>query len=150
MILLNCNAFPKSGRILGIDWGQKRIGIAISDESRDFVFTRPPIIVSKNDNSAPLKIARLAKKENVVGIVMGLPLHSDRTESKTTTAVRRCAEEICSYAKLPILFIEENLTSIIAQQEMPKVKIDEIKQKLDSESARLILENAIAVLKRNK
>ena len=55
-----------------------------------------------------------------------------------------------SYNKtdLPICMIEENLTSVEAQESMGRVRVRDIKQKLDSESARVILENAIAIIKR--
>ncbi len=150
MILPEFKAFPRTGRVLGVDWGAKRTGIAVSDEARNFFFAREPIIASKTGTSIAKQIAELAKSENVVGIIFGLPLYSDGNESETTKLVRACATETCTYIDLPVAFIEENLTSVFAQEEMGKVRISDIKQKLDSESARLILENAIALLNRLK
>lgn len=43
MILPNFNDFPRVGRILGVDWGASRTGVAVSDASREFVFVRPVI-----------------------------------------------------------------------------------------------------------
>ena len=43
MILPDFKAFPRTGRILGVDWGLSRIGLAVSDGTGDFVFTRPVI-----------------------------------------------------------------------------------------------------------
>ena len=74
----------------------------------------------------------------------------DGTSSETTDAVRRCAAELCIYTDLPIVFIDETLTSAAAQEELGKVRISDIKRELDSESARIILENAIAVINRLK
>lgn len=148
MILPEFKAFPRTGRVLGVDWGAKRTGIAVSDETRNFFFAREPIIASKSGISIAKQIAELAKSENVVGIIFGLPLYSDGKESETTKLVRACATETCTYIDLPVAFIEENLTSFSAQESMGKVRISDIKQKLDSESARLILENAIALLNR--
>lgn len=148
MILPDFKAFPRSGRLLGIDWGARRTGVAVSDVSREFVFVRPPILTSRASDSQAREIARIATDEDVVGIVIGLPLRGDGTESETTAAVRRSAAEICTYSDLPIVFLEENLTSIAAQDEMGKVHKSDIKQRLDSESARLILENAIALINR--
>lgn len=150
MILPEFKAFPRTGRVLGVDWGAKRTGIAVSDEARNFFFARKPIIASKTGASIAKQIAELAKSENVVGIIFGLPLYSDGNESETTKLVRACATETCTYIDLPVAFIEENLTSVFAQEEMGKARISDIKQKLDSESARLILENAIALLNRLK
>lgn len=148
MILPDFKDFPRSGRLVGVDWGAKRTGVAVSDETRTFVFTRPVITLSKEDVSMAKKIAEIAKAENAVGIVFGLPLYADGTESKTTALVRLCATETCTYIDLPIIFIEENFTSITAQENMGKVRLADIKQRLDSESAKVILENAISVLNR--
>ncbi len=148
MILPDFKSFPRTGRILGVDWGARRTGVAISDASREFVFTRDKIETRAGDDSWAKKIADLAMTEGAVGIVIGLPVHGDGTESETTDAVRRNAAQICTYTDLPICFIEENLTSVIAQEQMGRVRRDDIKQRLDSESARVILENAIAVMRR--
>lgn len=150
MILPNFNDFPRVGRILGIDWGARRTGVAVSDENRDFVFTRPAIIFNAGGNTVARQIADVAKEEKVFGIVIGLPVHSDGTESETSGNVRLCANELCTYTDLPIVFIDETLTSTAAQESMGKVRIPDIKSKLDSESARIILENAIAIIKRLK
>jgi len=148
MILPDFKAFPRTGRILGVDWGAVRTGIAVSDDARAFVFTRPAIVMPRRgDNVAP-EIARIAADENVVGIVIGLPLHGDGTESETTIAVRRMATDLCTYTDLPIAFIDENLTSMIAQENLGKMSRNQIKQKLDSAAACVILENAISVIDR--
>ena len=148
MILPDFKAFPIKGRILGVDWGARRTGIAVSDDARDFVFVRPAIEIKKTGVSVAKKISEIAEKEKVVGIVLGLPLYVDGTDSETTQKVRDCAAELTGYTDLPIIFIEENLTSFAAQEKMGKVRLTDLKQKLDSESAAVILENAISVLKR--
>lgn len=77
-----------------------------------------------------------------------MPLHADGTESQTAADVRTSAVQISKITDLPIAFIAENLTSHAAQENMGRVRIHDIKEKLDSESARVILENAIAVMNR--
>ena len=47
MILPDFKGFPRTGRILGVDWGLSRIGVAVSDPNRDFVFVRPVINVAR-------------------------------------------------------------------------------------------------------
>ena len=147
MILPDFKAFPRSGRILGIDWGARRTGVAVSDESRDFVFVRPPIISGRGDDVAR-QIADVAVAERVDGIVIGLPLRTDGTESETTKAVRDVAGRVVQYTDLPICFIDESLTSSSAAEEKKFRTVKDVKEKLDSESARIILENAIAIIKR--
>lgn len=144
----NYKDFPRVGRILGLDWGARRCGVALSDETRDFVFVRPQINV-KSQSELLSAVAMLIKDENVTGVVIGLPVRSDGSDSDTTEMVRKFADALMEQTDLPILFVEENLTSVAAQQDMGKASVAKIKAELDSLSARVILENAISLLKRN-
>ena len=147
MIIANFKDFPRRGRILGIDWGARRTGVAVSDDTREFVFVRPPIVVGRGDDVAK-QIADLAVVERVVGIVVGLPLRTDGSESETTQMVRDVANRIAQFTDLPVCFIDETLTSSTAAEESKLRTVKDVKEKLASESARVILENAIAVINR--
>lgn len=150
MILPDFKDFPRKGRLLGIDWGAKRTGVAVSDDSQEFFFVREPIVSLKKSQSVARQIADTAIAEKVVGIVFGLPTYSDGKNSSTAKLVRDCAIETSEYVNLPIVFIDETLTSFSAQESMGKIRLSDIKEKLDSESARVILENAVAILNRLK
>ena len=147
MILSDYKDFPHIGRILGIDWGLRRCGIAVSDENRGFVFARPQLYIKTQDELVQ-KIVDFVVAEKISGIVLGLPLHSDGTDSDTTKMVREFADALSSQTDLPIIFIEENLTSAAAAEEIGRKSIAKIKSELDSVSAKIILENAISMLKR--
>jgi len=147
MILPDFKDFPEKGRIIGIDWGARRTGVAISDETRQMVFTRPVVNPGVGRTIAQ-HVAELAQTERVVGIVIGLPLRMDGAESETTVMVRAFANDLAVQTDVPICFVDETLSSMSAQESMGRVRVRDIKQKLDSESARVILENAIAMLKR--
>ena len=147
MILSDYKDFPRNGRILGLDWGAKRCGVAVSDGNHNFVFVRPQLNV-KNQDELIQKILTIVQEDKIVGIVLGLPLYSDGSDSDTTNMVRGFADVLAKHVDLPIIFIEENLTSSAAQAEIGRKSIAKIKQELDSVSAKIILENAIAVLKR--
>lgn len=147
MILSDYKDFPRVGRIIGIDWGLRRCGVAISDENRGFVFVRPQLYVTNQDELIQ-KILDILLTDKISGIVLGLPLHADGTDSDTTKQVREFANMLSEQTDLPIIFIEENLTSAVAQAEIGRKSISKIKQELDSVSAKIILENAISMLKR--
>jgi putative Holliday junction resolvase len=147
MILRDFKVFPRFGRLVGIDWGARRTGVAVSDESREFVFTRPVILV-KNSGELVASIIDLLNSEHAVGVVIGLPLRTDGTESETTQMVRAFADELATKTDLPIMFVDETLTSATAQESLGRIRRDDIREKLDSESARVILENAIAMINR--
>ena len=148
MILPDFKAFPRSGRILGIDWGERRVGVAVGDLSLGFVFVRDAIVVARGANNHADLIAQLVKAEGVSGVVIGLPVRGDGTESETSRMVRDFADSLARQIDLPICFIEENLTSLAAQENMGRVRVRDLKEKLDSEAAKVILENAIAMIKR--
>ena len=147
MILPDFKAFPRVGRIIGVDWGARRVGVAVSDDTRGFVFARPTINLGAGDDAATI-IARVANDERVCGIVVGLPLYPDGAESDTTKMVREFINNLSQKTDLPIVTVEENLTSVSAQESMGRVRVRDIKERLDSESARVILENAIALINR--
>ena len=144
MIMADFKDFPRTGRIIGFDWGLRRTGVAISDENRLLVFVRPPIV----GGDMVRQMVALANAEKVTGIVIGLPLRTDGSESETTQMVRDVANQITKYTDLPICFIDESLTSSSAAEQGEYHSIKDIKTKLDSQSARIILENAIAIMKR--
>ena len=148
MILDDFKVFPRDGRLIGIDWDARRTGVAVSDESREFVFARAPI-VSRDAAELVRAVAELIISEKVVGIVIGLPLRTDGSESDTTKMVREFADALATATDVPIIFIDETLSSAVAQEQMGRVRPRDIKEKLDSNSARLILENAIDLVSRH-
>ena len=147
MILCDCKDFPRIGRIIGLDWGLRRCGVAVADENRGFVFTRPQLNVKSQDELIK-NVLTIIAENRPVGLVIGLPLHADGSDSDTTKLVREFADLLSKQTDLPIIFVEENLTSAAAQEEIGRKSITKIKQELDSVSAKIILENAIALLKR--
>ncbi len=148
MILPDFKAFPRKGRVLGIDWGLRRIGVAVSDPARDFVFARDAIVLPRGAENHAELVADMAMLENAVGIIVGLPLYPDGSASDTTKMVRAFIDKLAEKTDLPICTIEENLTSVSAQEDMGRVRVRDLKARLDSESARVILENAIAMINR--
>lgn len=147
MILSDYKNFPRMGRIIGLDWGGRRCGIAVSDQNREFVFVRPKINIKTQDELVQ-KITRIIVDDKISGIVLGLPLHADGSDSDTTKMVREFARDLSLQTDVPIIFVEENLTSSAAQEEIGRKSISKIKQELDSVSAKIILENAISLLNR--
>ena len=139
MILENFKDFPKNGAILGIDWGRRRTGLAISDQSQEFVFPRGVLVCP---------IIDIINKEKPVGVVIGLPLHADGTDSDTTKQVREFADALASQTDLPIIFMEENLTSVAAKEILYQQRATNNNQPIDSAAACVILENALAMIKR--
>ena len=134
----------KTSRVLAIDYGTKRIGLAISDELR---MLARPIGFLENTNRLHKEILALIEKENIGCVILGLPRTLAGTDSEFTTQVRAFAEKL--FAKLDAKKIEhhfhdERLTSVMAQaniaeQGWSKSKREE-KFRRDEEAARIILQ----------
>ena len=104
-------------RWLGIDWGGRRIGVALSDQEGRFAYGYCTIDTGRQD---PVKeLARICDDEDVRNIVVGLPLRSDNDqESETAKSVRAFAESLGARTRLPIHFEDERFTSFAAEQDL--------------------------------
>ena len=104
-------------RWLGIDWGGRRIGVALSDLEGRIAYGYCTIDTGRGD---PIKeLARICDDEDVKNIVVGLPLRSDNDqESETAKSVREFAAALGSRTRLPIHFEDERFTSFAAEQEL--------------------------------
>jgi len=134
---------PPTGRLLGIDWGRKRMGIAISTPDRNFVFAHSVI----RDQESGTSIKELIESERIVGIIIGLPTYADGTDSATTACVREFAKQVSVAVSVPVGFIDESLTSVEAEEITQNSKLKT--QNLDPHAAAVILENAIAMINRS-
>jgi len=128
-------------RVLALDVGKKRIGIAISDPLR--VIAKPHSTIDRN-KSAYDRVAQLSKELEVDTILIGLPLHLDGTESEQTKDVRKFAEKLAQVVgPIQIKFKDERLSSIEAEQRLADRYGDwrKRKSKIDSFAAASFLED---------
>jgi putative holliday junction resolvase len=106
------------GRVLGIDYGLKRFGLAISDELG--VTARPLSTFARTNRRDDLRRLRLLAREHGVRcIVVGLPLHLDGAESEMATEASRFATRLAQHLGLPVELADERLTSWEAAQHAP-------------------------------
>ena len=103
------------GPLLGIDYGRARIGIALSD--RLGISTTPfGFIQRTTDNEAAQMVAGLARQENVLGIVLGLPLHAAGDEGTSVSRVRRFIKRLRIHSDLPVYEVDERWSSEEAEE----------------------------------
>ena len=104
-------------RWLGIDWGGRRIGLALSDLEGRRAFGYSTIDAQKGD---PLReIRRICDEEYVGGIVLGLPLRSDTgEESETARSVREFGGRLQAALRIPVIYEDERFTSFAAEQDL--------------------------------
>ena len=124
-------------RILGIDYGTKRIGIAIGDAETRIATplkTLPGRGDTVNDASA---VAELAAQEEAAAIVVGLPISMNDTESPQTKLTRKFAADLARLAAKPVHLQDERLSSFAADESMQQVGLDPRKRKHRGISDRL-------------
>jgi putative Holliday junction resolvase len=101
-------------RILGIDYGRARIGLAVSDEGK--ILSRPLCVVENGKAVFEKLKTTIAPLLPIESIVMGLPLHLNGKESPMSAEVRQFAEKMKEALLLPIIFWDERLTSALADR----------------------------------
>ena len=126
--------------ILAIDYGKKRIGLAVSST---FIATPLESILADKPETVFAKISEIIKEYAVGKIVLGLPLNMNNTESEMTKEVRSFANEIKKKLRIKVDFADERLTSRDAESKLALSEKNwrKRKKKIDSASACLILQN---------
>jgi putative Holliday junction resolvase len=130
----------KPGRVLALDLGQRRVGVAVTDELRITVRRLPPLRRSSWKQLVH-NVAALVRDFDAQLLVIGLPLSLDGTESTAAKEVRRQAHNLELSLNLPVFLQDERLTSKEAEGVLRAdgYNRDEVKNRVDSEAAALIL-----------
>lgn len=127
---------------MGLDVGDKTIGIAISDALLLTAQSRPTL--RRKDLKSDIEFLRqLAAENEVHQIVMGQPLHMDGRESTQSLKVARFAEELKKALDLPVTFWDERLTSFEAEQHLEQMGLNwrQRREQVDKIAAMIILQN---------
>jgi putative Holliday junction resolvase len=102
---------PSPGRVLGLDWGVRRIGIAISDETQ-LIASALATLTRRTGRRLPLKsMLELIETRAPVGIVVGLPLGDDGMEGLPAIAAREMGRVVAAKTNLPVDWIDESFTT---------------------------------------
>ena len=105
----------KESRILALDYGAKRIGIALSDPLMTFAY---PHITIKNDNKTWNELDKLIKGKNVIKIILGYPFREDGKPSVLSPAITKFKENLEKRYKIEVILWDERYTSSIATEMM--------------------------------
>src|SRR3989344_6419321 len=103
----------RSGKYLGIDFGSKRIGLAVSDELGNLAF---PYRVLPNGADLIEKIMEIIRKENIKSVVMGESKDFKGEANKIMVEIDKFKKEFESKSKLTVIFEPEFLTSVQAEK----------------------------------
>lgn len=131
-------------RFLGVDYGERRIGVAISDPSG--LIAQPlPTLKRRLGKRPPIgDLVKIVENNEVAGIVVGLPLDLQGDETDWTREVREFGSKLSARAAIPVDFIDERLTSVQAERAVRSLGLKkterERKERIDSAAAILILQ----------
>ena len=127
-------------RYLAIDYGDKRIGVAICDAAETIA---SPLAVIEGQRELLDKIADLVKSENVGAIVLGLPLNMDGSEGPQAQIIYRFAERLKAHLQIPVHFQDERLSSFSAEDKLASTELTRRKKRkrLDAIAAAEILQS---------
>ncbi|MEP9400944.1 Holliday junction resolvase RuvX [Sphingomonas sp. VNH70] len=139
-------ALPEGGRLIGLDVGTKTIGTALCDAG--WSFASPAVLVSRTKFAADkAKVQTLIRQQSVRGIVIGLPLNMDGSDSPRTQSVRAFARNMADL-NLPIFLWDERWSTVAVERQMIAEDLSRAKraERVDKLAAAYILQGAIDAL----
>ena len=132
-------------RYLGVDYGERRIGVALSDPSATIAQPLPTLPRRKGKRPPVAKLIAIIAEHDVAGIVVGLPLSLDGEENEWTREVRAFGEKLGTRVDRPVAFIDERMTSVSAERAVRSIGLPrrerERKERIDAAAAVLILQS---------
>lgn len=125
-------------RILGVDYGTIRVGVAVSDELQ--ITARPMDVVARADIVA--YVERLAQEMEIAKIVVGLPTSLSGSEGDSAIGARLLGQQLNQATSIPVDFIDERFTSRMAESALLEsgMKRRGRRQRVDKVAAAIILQ----------
>lgn len=138
----------KYSRLMGLDYGDVRIGVALSDLTQSIASGHETYKCKSLDKDLEY-LKNLAQTQEVSLIVMGLPLNMDGTEGPRAEKTKQFGQMLSEKTNLPVCYVDERLTSVEAEELLINagVRREKRKELIDKVAATLILES---YLKSNK
>lgn len=131
-------------RILGIDFGERRIGLAVSDPSATIAQPLPTLTRRAGKRPPVAAIAELVREYDVSTCVIGLPLDLNGDETDWTREVRAFGAKLADRTGIAIEFVDERLTSVRAERAVRELGLKRRerheKGRIDAAAAQLILQ----------
>jgi putative Holliday junction resolvase len=130
------------GRVVGIDPGQARIGIAISDEARTIAFPRETVEGRGGWAEAAARVREALRDDEVALVVVGLPLRLDGTEGEAARGARRLGEALAAAMGVEVTYWDERLTTVAAERSLSEMgrRGPRRRQVVDQSAATILLQ----------
>ncbi len=136
------------GKLLGVDFGDKRTGLAISNDGQTVASGIDQISVGGMQKTAEA-VAAVAKERAAVGIVVGLPVNMDGSHGPRAAHAEKFAGILARLVDVPVAMLDERMTTMAASRYLNETDTRGSKRKgvIDTLSAQIILQNALDKLK---
>ena len=140
---------PARGSLLGLDLGDKTIGVASSDPDRRLATGVETIARGKFSKDAA-RLLELAAERNAIGFVLGLPVNMDGSEGPRAQATRAFARNLSKLTQMPIALWDERLSTAAVERELIAADVSRAKRAavIDQHAAAYILQGALDRLAR--
>jgi putative Holliday junction resolvase len=141
-------------RILALDYGRRRIGVAVTDPTR--TIASPLATLTRREGKRPPwpEIGRIVADQEIAEVVIGLPLDLEGEEGEWAAEVRGFGAEVVRRFSLPVHWIDERLTSVMAERAIRGMGLSrgqrEEKGRIDAAAAALILQAYLRSLERSE
>ncbi|MBI2895046.1 MAG: Holliday junction resolvase RuvX [Deltaproteobacteria bacterium] len=129
-----------SVRILGVDLGEKRVGVALSDETGT-IASPLGVIERVGDRTLVIDLKRLVREHGVGSVVVGLPVHMDGREGPEAEHARKVAALLSEKAGVPVELWDERLSTVQAQRAVRASGKRRRRPPIDAVAAALILQS---------
>ena len=138
-------------RIMGIDYGTARIGVALSDELQMLAHPTETIVVAKTREPAA-RIAELARENNVARIVVGLPRHMNGSVGVSAQEANNFAEKIRALTPCEVLTWDERLSTVAAHRALRDAgkSTRQTRAYVDQVAAQMLLQGYLDSLEHNQ
>ena len=129
-------------RILGVDYGDSRVGLAVSDEMRVLASPLPPLQTGSMRKTID-EVAKIARETGAADIVVGLPLNMNGTEGPQAGKVRAFGSKLGEVSGAEIVYKDERLTTVQAHRAFDQAGVSKSRRSrlVDSVSAQIILQS---------
>lgn len=135
---------PREGALLGLDLGEKTIGVALSDRRRSVATPLETLRRAKFTVDAE-RLLGIAAKREAAGLVLGLPLNLDGSEGPRAQSTRAFARNLARLTGLPIAFWDERLSTVAAERALIEADTSRARRRelIDHVAAAYILQGAL-------
>jgi putative Holliday junction resolvase len=131
-------------RWLGIDFGEKRIGVAVSDPEGRLAVPLTTV-ARRSDRAAVAALVELARREGAEALAVGEPRNLDGSRGDAARRARRFAERLAAASGLPCELVDEALTSVEAEERLRAAGLDPARRRarVDEVAAQILLQDAL-------